>query len=256
MNSKQENILRESIRHAIKTVKQKRQSQEEKLRGVIREFLDIEMKSINEVGTPDNDPAPHRSTGINVLEDLLKKIVPILEDDYKLLTTSDEQRKSFRAHVVNAVIGSLTPVEANNDAEVSDVNEDIEEEISIDVGEDDDDKFIDIRTDAEKAADEPEEEDPVNSFGIEGEDETGRNMAYASYKKIESSIVDAYDLLSNSEDQEIFYEYLIANLKLYFDKFEGELSTSPDEPTNQAYDSASQDAAAGGSEEEVIDFQI
>ena len=135
------------------------------------------------------------------------------------------------------------------------MNEDIDEEISIDVGDDDNDKFIDIRTDAEKSADEPEEEKPVNSFGIDGEDETGRNMAYASYKKIETSVVDAYDLLSNSEDQEIFYEYLIANLKLYFDKFEGELSTNPDEPTNQAYDSASKGAAAGGTEE-VIDFQI
>ena len=254
MNSKQENILRESIRHAIKTVKGKRRTEEKKLRTVIREFLDLEMKTLNEGGTPDNDPAPHRSTGINVLEDLLKKIVPVLEDDYKLLTTNDEQRRSFRAHIVNAVIGSLTPVEANNDA--PDINEDIDEEVSIDVGEDENDKFIDIRTDAEKSAEEPEEDEPVNSFGIDGEDETGRNMAYASYKKIESSVVDAYDLLSNSEDQEIFYEYLIANLKLYFDKFEGELSTSPDEPTNQAYDSAAQGADAGGSEEEVIDFQI
>ncbi len=84
MKSKQENILRESIRHAIKTVKQKRESQEEKLRGVIREFLDIEMKSINEVGTPDNDPAPHRSTGVNVLEDFLKKNDPVLEEGYEV----------------------------------------------------------------------------------------------------------------------------------------------------------------------------
>ncbi len=252
MNSKQENILRDSIRQAIRLVKKKKSTNEMKLRSVIREFIDFEMKSINEIGTPDNDPAPHKSTGINVLEDLLKKIVPILEDDYKLLTTSESQRQSFRAHVINAVIGSLTPVEANNDA--TNVNEDMDEEVNIDVGDNEDNKFIDIRTDAEKSADEEEpEEDPVNSFGIEGEDETGRNLAYASYKKIESSVIDAYDLLSNEEDQEIFYEYLIANLKLYFDKFEGELSTSPDEPTNQAYDSAAKDV---GSEEEVIDFQI
>jgi len=260
MNSKQENTLRTSIRHAIKAVKGKRQADEKKLRGVIRELLDFEVKSLNEGGTPDNDPAPHRSTGINVLEDLLKKVVPVLEDDYKLLTTSDEQRKSFRAHIVNAVIGSLTPVEANNDAGAgdADINEDIEEEISIDVDDDvnDNDKFIDIRTDAEKSVEEPEEEKPVNSFGIDGEDETGRNMAYASYKKIESSVVDAYDLLSNSEDQEIFYEYLIANLKLYFDKFEGELATNVDEPTNQAYDSAAQGGDLGEPEEEVIDFQV
>ena len=50
----------------------------------------------------------------------------------------------------------------------------------------------------------------------------------------------SYELLSNPEDQELFYDYLIANLKLYFDKFEGELATNVEEPTNQAY----QDAAA------------
>ena len=29
-------------------------------------------------------------------------------------------------------------------------------------------------------------------------------MAYASFKKVESSIVDAYDLLDNTEDQDLF----------------------------------------------------
>jgi len=69
-------------------------------------------------------------------------------------------------------------------------------------------------------------------------------MAYQSFKKIESSIIDSYELLSDPEDQELFYDYLIANLKLYFDKFEGELSGDVEEPTNQAYDAAKQDAAA------------
>ena len=40
------------------------------------------------------------------------------------------------------------------------------------------------------------------------------------------------------EDQELFYDYIIANLKLYFDKFEEELSSAVEEPTNQAYDMA------------------
>ena len=68
-------------------------------------------------------------------------------------------------------------------------------------------------------------------------------MAYQSFKKIESSVIDSYELLSDPEDQELFYDYLIANLKLYFDKFEGELSGDVEEPTNQAYDAAKQDAA-------------
>ena len=40
---------------------------------------------------------------------------------------------------------------------------------------------------------------------------------------------------------------MIANLKLYFDKFEGELATNVEEPTNQAYDdAAAEDAGTGG----------
>ena len=44
-------------------------------------------------------------------------------------------------------------------------------------------------------------------------DETGRNMAYQSFKKIENNIIDSYELLSDPEDQELFYDYLIANVK-------------------------------------------
>jgi len=37
----------------------------------------------------------------------------------------------------------------------------------------------------------------------------------------------------------MFYDYLIANLKLYFDKWDGEMAKSVEEPTNSAYDDAS-----------------
>ena len=47
--------------------------------------------------------------------------------------------------------------------------------------------------------------------------------------------------MANPEDQELFYDYLIANLKLYFEKFEEELASQVDEPSNQAYDMAKQD---------------
>jgi len=251
MNQKEEEILRENIRHMIRHVKQKRTDEEKDLREVIRSFIDIELKTLKEAQTPDNSPTPNKSTGINVLEDLLKKIIPVLETDYKLLTTSSSQRQSFRSHVIQAVVNTLTPAITNNEADdeadqLQEIDEfiDMDEEIEIDVGGEggDDGKFIDIRTDAEKSADdEQEEEDPVDSFGIEGEDETGRNMAYQSFKKIETSVIDSYELLSNEEDQELFYDYLIANLKLYFDKFETELADQVDEPTNQAYDMAKSD---------------
>ena len=247
MNQQEEQILRQSIREIIRSVKSKKINEETQLRKLIQGFLDIELKNLSE-NVSDTDPTPNKSTGINVLEQLLKKIVPIIEEDYKSLTTDKNQRDSYRAHIVNAVVNTLTPVEINNDAHKGDSEgiKDMEEEVSINVGGSDDDKFIDIRTDAEKSADDEEKEaDPRDSFGagVEG-DETGRNVAYQSFKKIETNIIDAYELLSNPEDQELFYDYLIANLKLYFKKFEQELEPSVEEPTNKAYDMAAADQPA------------
>ena len=67
--------LRRLIRRGIRILEAKKKKkaeasllEEQKLRKVIRQL-------IAETATPDNDPAPHKSTGINVLEDLLKKII-------------------------------------------------------------------------------------------------------------------------------------------------------------------------------------
>ena len=250
MNANEEKILSENIRQMIRFVKQKRATQaqldEQKLRGIIQKLIEIE--ELKEA-LPDDKPTPNKSTGINVLEDLLKKIIPQLEIDFRQLTTSDEQRKSFRAHILNAVINTLTPTTVNTqagnaEAEVDAAEEEIEElaeEIDIEIGAEDDEKFIDIRTSAEKAEEEEEEEtDPKEEFGagVQGADETGRNVAFQSFNKVEGPIIDAYELLSNDEDQELFYDYLIANVKLYFDKFESELAGQVSEPSNQAYDMA------------------
>tara|TARA_B100001093_G_scaffold274423_1_gene262373 strand:- start:273 stop:1052 length:780 start_codon:yes stop_codon:yes gene_type:complete len=255
-----EDLLRENVRDLISLVKKKNkdpQPEEQQLRAVIREFLRYELK---EAATPDNDPAPHKSTGINVLEDLLKKIIPQIEDDFKLLTTSEEQRESYRAHIVQAVVQTLTPVELNNDAPDKELPQGIDEEIDIDISDDgEDERFIDIRSDKERASEEDkEEEDPRDSFGIEGKDTTGRNMAYTTFKKVESQIIDSYDMLSNPEDQEIFFDYLIANLKLYFDKFEKEIQPDVKEPSNQAYDTAAAEEPADDEieGEDTLDLEI
>ena len=87
----------------------------------------------------------------------------------------------------------------------------------------DDDKFIDI--DGEKEEIDPEQE-KEQSFSVDGEDETGRNFAMGTWERIETNIVDSYRKLSNPSDRDLFYDYLVANLKLYFDKFDDEV---PDE---------------------------
>ena len=265
--NQEEKILRSNIRRLIQSVKAKKLTENKKVQELVGALVQHELKAmIIEASTPDVDPTPNKSTGINVLEELLKKIIPVLETDYKSLTTNSEQRQSFRAHIINAVVDTLTPAQANNDAadeevdsDLQEINLDIEEDVDVEIG-NDDDKFIDIRTDAEKKAEEEENEpDPRETFGanING-DETGRNMAYQSFKKVETSIIDSYELLGDPDDQELFYDYLIANLKLYFDKFEGELTSDVQEPTNQAYDMAKQDAAsaAGDMSEPLQEFDL
>lgn len=237
----EEQVLRENIRRLIAFVKRKKETnvdQKAKLREIVDKIILQEKTILQEAATPDNDPTPNKTTGINVLEDLLKKIIPILEDDYKLLTTDLEQRNSFRAHIVNAVVQSLAPAQANDQAE----SDSVQEAVEVSVGDDDEmpEEFIDINKDTEVPEKEVSPEEEFGS-GLEGTDETGRNMAYQSFKKIEKAILDSYELLSNADDRELYYDYLLANLKLYFDRFEEELSTSVSEPTNQAYDQAQTD---------------
>jgi hypothetical protein len=117
----------------------------------------------------------------------LKRLYQLLETDYKSLTTNDSnQRESYRSHIINAVENINSSKNQQCCRRIDEVENDLEEEIEINVGDDtDDDKFIDIRTDAEKSADdEEEEEDPRDSFGTDVEgDETGRNVAYQSLLK-------------------------------------------------------------------------
>ncbi len=186
------------------------------------------------------DDIPHDSTGINVLAELLKKIIPILETGYKTLTSKEEQRQSFRAHILSAMESSITQADITGNAEAledklgeSDLDGNTEydlEEIDIEVGGEnntenlpDDEKFIDI--DPKKGDNEDTDE-----FTISGEDQTGRDMAQISFEKIESQVIESYHILSDPEDKQLFYDYLLANLKLYFNKFENELSTNISEP--------------------------
>jgi len=231
--------LRKQIRKAIKIVKERRKKsdkaaiqEEHQLRGVIKKLI-----KEAEVSTS----VPQRSTGINVLEDLLKKIVPILEDDYKQLTTSEEQRQSYRTHIVNGVQSLLAPERVLDDTDNLS-----EQEIDVEIGDEEDDAFIDIRPDNEISQDEEEaEESEVEKFGVEGQDETGRNLAYETFKKIENNLLRAYELLGDEKDQDEFYDYLITNVKLYFDKFEEELQPNLEpEITTPEYEEEKEEEAS------------
>lgn len=237
----QEQILREYIRNRLIDKEKNRLTEETQLRKVIRRLL-TEAEATDEV--------PAESTGINVLADLLKKIIPTLEDGYKNLTTDKEQRDSYRAHIVNAVKRTIAPVDAQEDAatknETTEYNYDLAllEKIAINVGDEEEEEevegeFIDI---ADADAVEGEE------FGLEGEDETGRNFASSDFDRVEKQIVDAYTMLGNDDDKKVFYDYLLTNLMLYFDKFEDELQETLPQTTTPEYEEAKEEEEAEGEE--------
>jgi len=259
----QEQRLRKIIREKIsKRITERNQAliQEQRLRKIIRQRLLTEADI--------SDMHPHRSTGINVLEDVLKKMITTLRTDYRRLTTSKAQRDSFRAHMLHAVKQSLMPALVNDMylqdsgalmaeptglgggseeasspsdemlADIDDLNLDdieLEEDIDIDV-DPDPAKDLDIEGEKEKSPAEQEKDEFGN--GLSEMDETGKNMAYTTHKKVSQYILDAYDMLTDPQDKKIFVDYLITNMKLYFDKFEGELATELSEPTTPEYEQA------------------
>ena len=244
-----EELIREHIRKRISFKLEQQRLAEEKIRTVVRQLIEAE------TGTEEAS----RSTGINVLADLLQNIVPTLEDDYKMLTSSKEQRDSFKNHIVHAVENSLRPIEANTQGEKQSENIEYEidadtllEKMSIDLDPQVDGKeaqsiegeFIDVDNDGE----------PDDFVKIEDQNETGRNFAQASYKRVEKQIVDAYDMLADQEDKDVFYDYLVTNLLLYFDKFEDELQNALSPVSTPEYEKEKEDST--NDTEQGVDMEL
>ena len=146
---------------------------------------------------------------------------------------NDKYRQGSEAGEPSALLSEPT-----GEAGASDELDELEEagielaEVDIDIS--DEEKKIPVEKD-----DEPSPEQEFGT-GLEDMDETGRNMAYTSFRKVSQYMLDAYDSLANPKDKEIFLDYLVTNLKLYFDKFESELSNTVEEPTTPEYNTAKQ----------------
>jgi len=252
----EEQLLRENIRKAIKIVRDNKKAlaeqEEAELRKVIRKML-------KEEKTPVADDSPHEKTGINYLRTTLKKIIPSIKDAYMSLTTDEEQRKSYIAHLINGVDNLLAPIEVNADAPQAapagalgegDLEEDVEVSIG---GEEDPEEFIDIGDvglpgEEEVEEEEPEDEDMLTmTAGMNGDehDETGRNAALATFKQVQGNVVDDFEQLAADEDRELYHDYLKTNILLWRDKFEDALAQGMPEPTTPEYE-AEVGAAEGG----------
>jgi len=255
----EEKILRSQIRNAIKIVKNRKAEQktqqmleESRLRQYIR-------KLIVEAAGEEIDKDPHPNTGINRLRNLFRNtnFLNTLKTAYTSLTTKETQRTSFTAHIINWMLDTLAPMKALDHAEVGDKPEgaitegqyrvNLREDITIDTTPDDEEKFIDTEdpddTKKEKesaeAAEAAKEEETMQP--IEGADSTGRNMAAQVYPALEKLIVDEFSPLEDEDDQEAFTDWLIANTKLYRDRWEKHLKDMIPEPESEAYNTASGD---------------
>ena len=207
--------LRRAVQYGIRKSLRERKKSESILRKYIR-------KRINEAIAIGGSPStPYDITAINFLKDLLKKIVPSVEEDYKELTTSKDQRVSFRKHVLNAIENLLRTLDADPDSIIAAKGR-IKEE-------------IDIEIDEEELT--PEEE---FALGMEEEDldKTGRNAAYTTFQQIKNQIENEYskldadskvEAMKGQSEREVFKDFLLLNFKLYFDRFEEELSPAPEE---------------------------
>jgi hypothetical protein len=259
----EELLLRENIRKAIGIVKERRRcrkleenNQEIELRNIIRELL-------GEAQTAVSTTAKHANTGINTLEDLLRNsnILSVLEMGFKSLTTDPGQRKSYRNHILVAVEKILAPEESRKEAGGEEVEE-LAEEINVDIGDkpEDDPDFIDVE---EKEVVKDDGEVEKEEFAIGGEDKTGRNKAFTDFQNIEKVILRSFDDLDNPEDRDLFGEYLIKNLALYFDKYEADLETTVEEPEAASGAELGGPGTAGaepavepGEEEEIANIEL
>ena len=162
----EELLLREYIRKAIKVVKNKRQKikeqqneEEDQFRKIIHKMIIKEAKKVPK----------WESYGKNNLDVMLMKtnFLDSLETGYKSLTTTVEQRNSYKNHIMQNV-------------------------------------------------------------KVEGDDYSGLREAYEAFHLIEDTLLKFWKKMDLEEDKDIFYDNLVEQVNLYFDKWEGELDLTPE----------------------------
>ena len=254
-----ETLLRKYIRNKIRENINKEKEQEQQLRKVIRSIIKEAKDQAN----------PHPSTGINKLRDAFRKAKPSIKSKFQQLTTSEEQRTSFIAHLLNAFISLFQQLDALNaqgaepnpvpDAEIEgpeglaappegeDIEGDIENELEellqeIDVKIQDDDDAIDVVSDEEKPKEKSQvEKDVEKKKGLEAEreefgsglsdmDKTGRNQSFDTFRLVQSYFSDAYLDLDNEADRQMFKDWCLYNLELLLKSYESELNPGLEKP--------------------------
>ena len=263
-----EKVYRKKVKSLItefKTLQVEKTKKEKIIEEIYRAKVRKDLKALLE----KKETVRYKSTGLNSLDDLFMNtnLLKTLETPYYNLTTSKEQRDDYKNHVLQAVIDIFKT--ASPEEEPDDLNESLkyifeQEEADISVAVTDEELPEDNVVGPAAREGEEEKEDSLESDNTEAMDEegdfTGRNKAMSAVSKVEKSILDYYDDLGNPADKADFKTYLVANLRLYFTRWENSLQNDADpqfsDDVNQAVEDAEADIEAGevgGAEEAAAD---
>lgn len=188
MNKQEEKLVREFVRKTfVKQMFEQKKRQfleEQRVRSYVQHLISetIEEKSKTVIFEGKDSAKPHPSTAINFLRDAFRKLVPNLEKDYKLLTTSPEQRESFKNHYLAAMIRMFDQADG----------------MSASVSAED---YADIDTESAELKAPPEE-----SGGDEGTGDDELDALLAEYDEVDSTLreidVNVVDELRPEEEEE------------------------------------------------------
>jgi len=221
---------------------------------------------IQKIISEKKETMQYDSTGLNTLDDMFMNtnFLKTIQTAFASLTTSDEQKKDYKNHIINSIINILAQADVDGPREMKEsigrlykkhmlqqLFEEEEPDLSIEVSDEElpDDKIVGPEARKEDEEEAEPDEDPEKAVDPE-KDMTGQVKANSVIPKIEKSILDYYGSLGNPGDRKDFRTYIIANLEMYFktwaDAGENEVTppTSPD--VQQAVSDAEAKLDAGG----------
>jgi len=229
--------LRKYIRKAIKVVKERRKiknlDEDNKLRALVRKAV---------LQEKEREPL-YPETGKNFLDSLFLDtgFLKRLKLGYKELKSTEEQRSTFREHIIYHVLRTLEtqgaldqPGDQSQEEPKIELSEQDETTISVI---DQDDRLM--GTEPEKESPEEKEDKEIESFKIPGKeigDITGIKQAFDTFNltEVKSAVLRYWNRMGNDEDKEVFYDNMKEQLNLYFDTWEeevqAEIQASPGEP--------------------------
>ena len=119
--------------------------------------------------------------------------------------------------------------------EIEDDEDQTADIVSGDFKDEEDKEKIRNKTQAQKDFDKKSDDNEKRKefgAGVDG-DSTGRNQAFDAFNLVQTYFSDAYLDLNNPDDIEMFKKWGLYNIKLLLDKYEEQLSSSPEAPDIQ-----------------------